>query len=677
MPNSRRRTIGTIIVALMLVVVPASAAATAPAHSNGAHDGQTLNFNQQAVNNTTDVDPADTIYVTEDGDGVLVYDEENNESTQVELGMNMGEGLMHMLVTDELESEVTGTATAALGTEELVADGSMTAPKPDELQSLDASADVTRTSSEATSSFALDAIVEAEDSTTQTGTISTNGQLRSTTSSFDFSGSATVSDVPSVAAMGPMDHNVEITETDTGYTVDVSQDYQVSYYARQQWDTEENATRTLETQYGLLAAQLGGESEVTIDAHEFSETGENTYRLDIEYTIEYRNVHEAVTQQLTQGLADAENFSLTETEAREISERLQELEFERVSGAVSIGDESMNAKWDVQLENFDTVALALIDLAESAEEMPESTQEQIDRARKQLEASKEAGVVQTASWEGELTAQEDGTVSVSLVSESESENWAEYVSALEDRGIETTTYELRMSASTTDGEVTADLEVTMSNEDLLAQMFAPGTTGSDAPDELTDAVETFREADFERAKMDVSAQEGEVRVEAGAKFANASTFADMMAETYDYSVRSVVSQPEDGSQTTYVRVEGLTGDDPTESDVRSMEVADEDTEIKLPGEWDREFPSMDMTSAAEFLGVEPPEDSESSDSDSSDSDSSDDDSTDSSSTTETETTETTAGSDGDGSSGMPGFGLGVGLVALLASLALISRRRSE
>ncbi|MFT4965181.1 MAG: PGF-CTERM protein, partial [Halobacteriales archaeon] len=166
----------------------------------------------------------------------------------------------------------------------------------------------------------------------------------------------------------------------------------------------------------------------------------------------------------------------------------------------------------------------------------------------------------------------------------------------------------------------------------------------------------------------------------GAKFANASTFADMMAETYDYSVRSVVSQPEDGSQATYVRVEGLTGDDPTESDIRSLEIADDDTEIKLPGEWDREFPSMDMTSAAEFLGVEPPEDSESSNSDSSDSESSDDDSSDSSSTTsgsETETTQTTAGSDEDGSSGMPGFGLGVGLVALLASLALISRRRSE
>ena len=674
--NSNGRPIAVVLVALMLVVVPASAAATTSqttATSDASLEEPTVNFNQASANNSTDVDPADTVYVTENGDAILVYREESNETTRLELGMDMSEGLMHMLVTDELDSEVTGTAQAAIGQSEFLANGSMTAPKPEELRSLDANAEVTRTSSEATSSVTLDAVVESEDTTMQAGTISTEGQLRSTASSFDFSGSAAVSGTSSAGAMGPMEHSVSITETETGYTVDVAQDYQVGHYARQQWDTRENATRTLEMQYGLIAEQLGGESEVTIDAYEFTETGENTYRLDIEYTIEYRNVHEAVTQQLTQTLAEAENLTLSEAEARDISERLQELEIERVSGSVTVEEQQMTADWDVQFENFDTVALALLDLAESvesAEEMPESTQEQLDRVRTQLEAAQESGLVQTASWQGELEAGSDGTATVSFQARSEAENWAEYVSALEERGIDTTSYRLRLSATTTDGEVTADLEVTMEDEDLLGQLFSPAATGSDAPDELSEAARAFRQADFERAKMDVSAEDGQLRVEAGAKFANASAFGDLMEETYGHTVQSVVSRPDDGSQVTYVRVEGLVDGSATKSDVRSLDVANESTTIRLPGEWDREFPAMDSTSAAEFLGVEPPEESGSSGNGSADD------------PNDAETA-TTADDSGDGggsgsaSSGMPGFGLGVAFVALLAGLAVVSRRRTE
>jgi len=459
-----------------------------------------------------------------------------------------------------------------------------------------------------------------------------------------------------------MKQSVSTTETDTGYRVEVSQDYQVSHYARQQWNTEENATRTLETQYGMLAAQLGGESEVTIDAYDFSEAGENTYRLDIEYGIEYTGVHEAVTEQLTESLAEAENLTLSQSEARDVSERLQELDVEDLSGSVSVQDETATTDWNVELENFDTVSLALLDLAESAKEMPETTQSQLDRVRTQLEASTEAGVVQTASWQGEFAAKEDGTATVSFQSQSETKNWADYVSALEERGINTTAYELRMSATTTDGEVTADLEVTMEDEDLLTRMLSSGTTGSDAPEELTESVRTFRQADFERAKMDLSAQDGQIRVEAGAKFANASAFAGVMEETYGHTVRSIVSRPDDGSQATYVRVEGLVGENATKSEVRSLEVANESTTIKLPGEWDREFPTMDTKSAAEFLGVELAE-NESGSADGNGSENA-----------------TTTGDDstgGGGSLGMPGFGLGLGLLALLGGLVLLSRRRIE
>jgi PGF-CTERM protein len=672
--NPNRRAIAAVLFALMLVVVPASAVATSPpARPDAVPHESTTTPAQIAVNNSTDADPADTVYVTEDGDAVLAYHEDSNASAQMELGMNMSKGLMHVLLTDDLESAMTGQASAAIDPTKFVANGSMTAPKPDSLQSLDLDFQSTQTSSESSSSFTLDAVVEPQEGmATQAGTVSTSGEMRSTASSLDFSGDVTVTGASStIAAMGEMEHDVTITETETGYRVDVSQDYPVSYYSRQQWDTKQNATQTLQLQYGLVAQQLGGESEVTVDAYEFNQTSENTYQLDIEYAIEYRNVHEAVTQQLTQTLAEAENLTLSEAEARDVSERIQELEVERLHGDVSASGDEANAAWDLQLENFDTVALALVDVAGATTE--ETNAMQLDRIRKQLEASEEAGVVTEATWQGQLEQRDDGSMTVSFESQSQTENWAAYVEALEDRGINMTTSEFSLTATTTDGEVQAELAIAMEDERLLKRMFSSGTTGGDAPEGASSAMRAFRQADFERAKMDLSAENGKLRLEAGARFANASAFASVMEDAYDAKVQSIVSRPDGDTQITYVRVEGLVGQDATKSEVRSLAIADEDTTVKLSDEWDRQFPPMDVTTAAEYLGYDPSNFVSDGDGDSSG------ESGDSSSTTDaTPTTTDDDGSGNDGSSGsMPGFGPAAALVALLAGVILLTRRRVE
>jgi PGF-CTERM protein len=96
----------------------------------------------------------------------------------------------------------------------------------------------------------------------------------------------------------------------------------------------------------------------------------------------------------------------------------------------------------------------------------------------------------------------------------------------------------------------------------------------------------------------------------------------------------VVGRANETGGETVVRVPGAVSGTPTEQRVRSLSGVGEETTVHLPGEWDREFPAMDVERARNFLS-----------------------------------------DDGTGSSG-PGFGVLAAVAALLAA-GLLGRRRGE
>jgi hypothetical protein len=150
--------------------------------------------------------------------------------------------------------------------------------------------------------------------------------------------------------------------------------------------------------------------------------------------------------------------------------------------------------------------------------------------------------------------------------------------------------------------------------------------------------------------MDVTVRADSVSAQGGARFEELSAFAPLVEASVTGQVSSVAARAASDERASYVRVPGLVGANPTREAVRALPVVDADTEIRLPGEWDREFPSMPVRSPAAVVDER------------------------------TRPAPTAGpgseGGDGDGDrGGLPGFGPPVALAALAGGLVALRRRR--
>ena len=634
---------------VLLVTGPVGAVATGPA-SAAATSG---------VADDDSVEPADGAYVEDDGDVVLVY--RNNESSSTmngRFGADLSEGLFHVFLNDTMQEQpgnnFTGNASLELGPESMTGDGAFSMTKPESIEDLTFDASATQTRQESTASMTFDGTFVDESRTTAEGTssfesLSTEGTMTVTGSSFSADGSGTASFSESSSPGQPaMSQEFSLTETENAYVLTAAQNYTVGAYGAASWDTRENATRTLESQFGSVARDLDGEVEVTIDAYSFDP---ETNRLDIEYTVEFAGVDEAVSEQMATSLSSSRDLNLSETEARDLADRIQSVELTELSGSVDVRSEEASVSWSVQIDNYDEAAMAMFDIVEAAD--TNANQSTLDDARSRFEAQRAADLQRTVEWEGTVSSPSPDAATVEFDAEYNTENWKAYVSELEDRGVEPpadTTFEAH--AETENGELTASVAASFNQEGLvedainsMLQQSDASETASDGNQQAREFLRTLQRSGFERAKMDVTVGNGAVTVEAGASFENASAFRDVVDDKYgDLGIKSVVGETENGESVTYVRLHEAVGDDATESDVRSLSTVDDDTEVRMPDDWDKsetEFPEMNTEDARDYLGV--------------DADGS--------------------GGDETSDSSLPGFGPVVALVAL-AGFALFARHRA-
>lgn len=646
------------LIALLLAVfvigsvVAAPVAATGPVDSGTHAVGPTpLAGSQQAPETPAENETADTIYVTEDGDLVLAY-REDDDFDAGRVALNVSEGLVHLLVENETDSNVTGALRATLTRDEFVGNGSVAVERPETVKTMDLQASAVQTDEQSSASVSLDATVENESGETTAGaaSLSTKGRVHVAPERYEFSASLAAEGSEQVDTEG--NYAVAIGETDTGYHVEVDRDDTVSEWVKSRWDTRENATRTLEAQYNATAEMLGGTSEVTLQSYEFAETDEGTYRLTVEYAVEYRDVHEGVADQLTQMLAEQENLTLSESEAEAISEQINAVEVETIEAAVETSGTRATMAATVNLGNTDELASAVLDVAAARKDLSDDEREQIERARKRLAAQQASGVTRTVTWSGSMAA-DDTEATVQFEMTAETTNWAAHVDELQSRDIEFAETEMHLRAETVDGEIETELSATVRDEDLLEGLLQPGAASATDSEEA-ETLRKLREAGFRRAKFNASLSEGTVTMRAAANFENMSAFQDALGDSYDGDVTAIVGRTDGDESVTYVRVTGAVGEDPSRSDVRALSVADEDTTIKMPGEWNRTFPAMDVQSVRAYLGYDTPTASPGAASNGTDT------------TTATGSTDT----------GVPGFGVGIALVALLA-VALVAARRSD
>lgn len=602
---------------------------------------------------------ADDAYVTDDGDVILVYEnDDTGAGTEVSYGLDVGESVFHALVvTNETGStNVTGDATAVLTPDSLAGNGSLTAPQPDAVESLTFDATATQTDENAEADLSLSTTLnDSETGVTgvvETADLSTRASLAPDT--LEVNGSF---DAQLTAPLGtPQEQSFTVTESDSGYTLTAAQNYTVSEFARDRWESREAAKQTLEAQYGSVAESLGGESTVTIDEYEFANTSGpgDRARLDIAFTVEYTGIEEGLREQIVTSLADAEDVDLTDAESEQVAEQLTDLRVDEISASLDAGETSYQGEFAVRLSEYEGAIRAGLTVAE-ATEPPESGPDaasqfegfDFDRVRDTLDARAESGLVETYTLDASVEGADAGTT-LDVDASYRTENWADYREALAERNVSVGSSELSLHAETEGDEITAEGTVTVERDRLVRDAL---DSLSNSTNETEDAdvrrfIEAFRSADLRKARMDVSVTRDEVRIEAGAAFEDMAAFRDAFRETTgtDLTVASAVGRTENGTTTSYVRVVGAVdgnASNVTETDVRALGPVTENTTVHLPGTYNRTFPEADVRGSYEYLGLEY--------------------------STPTEPTPTP-------SPGQPGFGVAAAATALVAAGLLVARR---
>jgi PGF-CTERM protein len=301
----------------------------------------------------------------------------------------------------------------------------------------------------------------------------------------------------------------------------------------------------------------------------------------------------------------------------------------------------------VSITDYEGAIVEYLDVVADDEEF--INQSQVDELEETLDARGAADLEQTVSWDITTESSESET-SIQATVEYDTTNWEAYTTELEERGNPLET-ELEFSGqATSEGDsidLTMDFQV--NREDIVNSAISDAAeAAAESETEDESAVEAFRsleDAQLQVAKADMVFGEDTVEVRAAAQFENLSTFQGTLDEfPSDVPITHYYVEGDGESSTTYVYVEDL---DMSEEEVRETTLADEDTVIHAPGEWEEEFPTMDIAGTADYLGVD----------------------------VDVNKPGTDAGEDTPTSDDGPGFGLAVALVALLVASLVALRRR--
>ncbi|QLK25176.1 hypothetical protein HYG81_13895 [Natrinema zhouii] len=601
---------------------------------------------------------ADDIYLGENGSAVLRYDDETDVN-KFEAGMDVSEGLVHMLVVDDYENSEgeleSANFSAILDQQGLSGSGSLIMQQPEDLQDL--SIDVSGEVSEDTNEFDATASGTFDSEAETTGAVSTSGSVAVTADRLETSGDVSVEMSDMGGAESDMYLDATVEEQTDGYEVAVSQKQTVDEGDASRWETRKQAKQTLQRQYGTYAALLGGDSTVSLTNYDFEEGPNGKSQLEIDFTIEYTGVDNGIEEQLTDQLANDPSTDLSRSDAEEIATSVTDLEIETISFTVDASDSSVDANWDVSIANYDELTFAMFDLAEATDTDDQLPEDQLEDARAAIEAQQAAGLETELTWDGSIEQTSSETMTFDATLASNTENWDAYIDELESRDIEPpndVTFEL---TATTDGDQLAvDGEFELEGEDLVGQAIKSvtqsaqtGPSGSTMSADADQFVSALAESELEIARIDAGLEDGTVRVEGGAKFEDMSKLTDTVSESM--AISGMATEQNGETVSTYVYVDEMADIDTssaTKSDLEHLDVVDSETTVHQAGEWDDEFPEIDTDEMSEFLTAQ-----------------------------DNEETSENEDEDEDDSDSVPGFGIGIGLASIAGLLtALVLRRQT-
>ncbi|GAB3019132.1 sortase family protein [Natronobiforma cellulositropha] len=590
-----------------------------------------------------ELEPADEVYVTDEGDAIFVYETDHDAETDDEVvldgdfGVDVERGLLHLVYDGEFghliddegdEPELTGDAAVHLTPDLLSATTDIAIDRPEDVIDLSASVDHTQTRDTYSSASSLEAVIAAAEDETDDAdddpfaadsgsefdlfdSVEFSTESTTTVSTYESSGSSSVVFAEgSLFAFEEQEERFELTvsETDGDYHLEVSEQRQVTDWDRDAWETRENAEERIESEFAAFAMGLDGTVDVSLESHDFEE-GEETHAVSLEYEATFADVHDQLAEALAEELAAEGDLDLSESEAQAIADGVAALEIEHFHVVSETDGLEQTLEWDLELAGYDEFLLALFELSESIDELDDELADQLDETRELLDAQAEADLVQTSSASFSLQSDDDELV-VAFEHEDDAENWADYTAAVEDRGLEEYLADLvfDLQLETDDEELLLTGSFDLEHEDAVNSYLDDLIQQVDADpmleDDLVSDLEELRDLEFEAAKLALSLDETTFSLESGAQFGNLTTF-----ETDDgLTITEVHGETEGDSTTVFLFastvVDASDADD--EAAIRASAYVDDDTEVHT-GDWDREFPTIDVEGVSEFL--EPEDDS--------------------------------------------------------------------
>lgn len=599
-----------------------------------------------------DVEEADRAYVDDDGQLVLVYEEDHDEPdaemVEGEFGIETSTGLMNLFYAGEFDDgefdeEFAAAMEASMSPDAVTTLGELTAEAPEELDDLDV--DVQSEQTETTSEASADVEMAFVDEMAEPIAVDAAADLEVTPSAFATSGSV---DAAAGPAMGPEQiTEMTLTETAGTYELEATERNQIFDWEREGWETEEAAEASLEGQYAGVAMNLGGTADVDLIDHEFEETAEGNF-VTLEYAVTFEGVKEGVSELLVDELVAEQELDLDRQEAQAIADRMTALELDRIHYSVVEQGGEIELEWDVAIENYDEAMLGFVEIAESVDDLDDEMADEFDDVEATLEAMEAADAAYVADMELSVQGEAD-RMSVDLTANSETENYGEYVAELQDRGIMEYTAEttLSMTAGLVGDQVEAELDYETVGEDLLENTLEEMLAFADDDEEFVEAIENFQAAN---SHFEMNDEEFEVR--AAAAFEDLEAFEGFPVETDDgLEIVAIHGVTADGTTTVYVTLHGLDAG-VGEGELAEHEFVGDGTEIFLAGDWDEEFPSIDTADVDTYLDVDTGAADDADDADADDADDAD---------------------DGDADD-LPGFGVVAALVAIAGALIAFRRR---
>ena len=609
--------------------------------------------------------PADEVYLGENGSAVLQYDSDSADVNKLDMGMDVSEGLIHLLVVDDVENPSeeleSMNASAILDQQGLSGSGSMVMERPDDLTDL--SVDVSGEVSEDTNEFNADLSGTFASESMTTGTVTTSGEFSATADRLETSGDVSV-EGDSMSGGQDVYVDAALTETSNGYTVDVTQEQTLSQFTAGQWETRDRAMQTLQGQYGMVATALGGTSDIEITSYNFQEGSGGQSQLAIEYTVTYTGIDSGLEEQLTEQLTADQSADLTRSEAETIATSVTDVELENIEFMLDVSDGSADAEWDIAIANYDELTFAMFDLMEAADTSGQLSEDQLENARASIEAQQAANLGTTVTWDGSLE-QSTSDTTFDLTVTGDTQNWDAYLDELESRGIESpndVTFDL--TAETNGDELSMSGEFDLEAEDLAGQAINSWTesiqNSQSSPTmspETEEFVTALDESNLEVASIDAGLKDGTVRIEAGAEFENMSRLTDTVSDSL--SISQVTTEQNGATTSMYVHVEDMGGIDTasaTKADLEHLEVVGSTTTVHQAGQWNTDLPQTESGAMSEFLETQRNKLA-----------------TDDTADNENETANNETADEGSDST--PGFGLGAGLASLAGLLTAFLLRR--